>query len=100
MSRLILGLLVVTSCQGIARADLPAEGSQPYQLQVVLGIAKHPLLTPVFQQKMQRELRDSLQAALGRLARVEVARDHPGLKERATTGLKHPMDGGDFVDDG
>ena len=66
MSRLILGLLVVTSCQGIARADLPAEGFQPYQLQVVLGIAKHPLLTPVFQQKMQRLLNDGTRLA-GRL---------------------------------
>ena len=99
MSRLILGLLVVTSCQGIARADLPAEGSQPYQLQVVLGSAKHPLLTPVFQQKMQRELRDSLQASLGRLARVEVVRDHPRLKEVESKGLKHAMDGWNFVDE-
>src|SRR5207248_353196 len=74
-------------------------GFQPYQLQVVLGIAKHPLLTPVFQQKMQRELRDSLQAALGRLARVEVVRDHPRLKEVESKGLKHAMDGWNFVDE-
>jgi len=99
MARLILGLLVVTSCQAFARADLPAEGARPYQLQVVLGIAKHPLLTPVFQQQMQRELRDSLQAALGRLARVEVLRDHPRLKEVEGKGLKHAMDRWNFLDE-
>src|SRR5581483_6120008 len=59
-----------------AQAAQP-EAHTPYHLQVVLHVAKHRLLTDVFRDRVERELRDGLQASLGELARVEVVRDHP-----------------------
>jgi hypothetical protein len=66
---------------------------KPYRLRVVLGIAEHRLLTPIFQEQVQRELGDSLQAALGDLATVEVTRKHPHLKEAMRDGLQQSLEG-------
>ena len=56
-----------------AQSGLDPETGVPYQLQVVLHVAEHRLLTPTFQDMVERELRDSLQAALGDLAASIVA---------------------------
>src|SRR5262249_8185599 len=77
----------------LAYAGLDPETDKPYTLQVVLGIAQHRLLTPVFQDQVLRELRDSLQAAMGDLTNVEVLRDHPLLKEIEARGLQRALDG-------
>jgi hypothetical protein len=75
-----------------ARAGLDPELTSRYALQVVLHIAEQRLLTPVFKDTVERELRDSLEAALGDLATVEVVRDHPHLQEVLNTGLDKALD--------
>ncbi len=75
-----------------AQAAQP-EAHTPYHLQVVLHVAKHRLLTDVFRDRVERELRDGLQASLGELARVEVVRDHPRLPEVLDKGLQRALDG-------
>lgn len=74
-------------------ANLDPELKQPYRLQVVLHIAKHPSLTDVFRDQVERELRDGLSAALGDLARVEVVRQHPRLPDVLEKGLQQGLDG-------
>src|SRR5438105_668927 len=49
----------------LARGALDPETDKPYRLQVVLRIAENRLLTLVFWDLVERELRESLQAALG-----------------------------------
>jgi tetratricopeptide (TPR) repeat protein len=92
-------LIVLTLGTAPIRADLDPELNKPYQLCVVLRIAQHRLLTPVFCEQMQRELRDSLQAAFGGFARVEVVGQHPRLKEVEHKGLQQALDGWHFFDD-
>jgi hypothetical protein len=75
-----------------AAAGLDPEVTKPYHLRVVLGIAEHRLLTPIFQEQVQRELGDSLQAALGDLATVEVVREHPHLKDAMRDGLQQSLE--------
>src|SRR5713101_3176280 len=67
---------------------LDPETDKPYELRVVLGVADQRLLTDVFKEQVERELRDGLQAALGDLATVEVVRAHPRLKEVEANGLQ------------
>src|SRR5207244_3018745 len=98
MMRNVLGVcLFLTAYQ--PAAGLPTEANKPYRLQVVLRIAEHPILTDVFQKQVQRELQDSLQAALGDLAKVEVARNHPRLDEVEAKGLQHALDSWNFIND-
>jgi hypothetical protein len=65
---------------------------------VVLGIGEHRLLTTVFRDRVARELGESLQAALGDLAVVEVTREHPRLKEVLRGGLQQALDAWKDVD--
>src|SRR5206468_3837969 len=53
-----------------------------------LQVAEHRLLTPVFQQQLERELRGLLQLTYGPLARVEVVRVHRLLKDIRARGLQ------------
>ena len=64
-----------------------AELVQPYRMEVVLEVARHKLLTPVFKEQVTREVRDGLQAALGKLVRVHVTDKHPLLPEIRDKGL-------------
>jgi hypothetical protein len=82
---LVLGFL---GAAGGLRAD---ERKEPYRLRVVLHVARHPLLTDVFREQLGRDLGDGLQAALGELARVEVVREHPRLKEVLERGLDRAL---------
>jgi hypothetical protein len=61
---------------------------KPYKVQLVLRIADHRLLTPLFKERIERELKDSLQAALGEMGAVSVVHDHPKLKEIEEKGLQ------------
>jgi tetratricopeptide (TPR) repeat protein len=79
--------VVFSGLGGLARADLPAELDKPYKLQVVLHIAKHRQLTETFKDLLESELRDSLQAGLGKFATVEVVRQHAKLKDIIDNGL-------------
>ncbi len=86
--------LVVVGCvvlAGRVRGALDPEVSKPYTLQVVLSMSKHRLLTEVFRDQVERQLRDGLQAAAGDLVKVEVVRTHPRLKEVRTQGLDETL---------
>lgn len=65
----------------------------PYQLRVVLHVARHRLLTEVFRQRLERELGDGVQAALGDLGDVKVLREHPLLPRVLSEGLERALDG-------
>jgi hypothetical protein len=74
-----------------ARAALDPEVAKPYQLRVVLHVADHRLLRGIFKDQVQRELQDSLQAALGSLATVEVVTEQT-RKETKDKGLLQALD--------
>ncbi|MFN4261590.1 MAG: hypothetical protein ACK4RK_20085 [Gemmataceae bacterium] len=93
-SLVIIFLLNVSSVQ----AALDAEADKPYQLRIVLDVAPHRLLTPVFQGQLRRELRDGLQAALGKMGEVEVVTSHPLLPDIRAKGLQTVLDGWKDVD--
>jgi hypothetical protein len=64
----------------------------PYELQVVVSMAPHKLMTSAFQDRVQRQLRDNLQSALGELAHVNVTNQHPLLLQVEAKGLEHAFD--------
>src|SRR5262245_38287619 len=72
---------------------------KPYRLQIVLHIAENRFLTPVFQDQVERDLRDRLQLDLGALARVEIVRTHPLLRAIEARGLENALDGSDMLVD-
>jgi hypothetical protein len=65
----------------------------PYQLNVVLHVADHPFLTRIFKEQVQRELHDSIQAALGDSAFVTVLGEHPQLDAIKKVGLDRALTG-------
>jgi hypothetical protein len=81
-----------------ARADLDPELNKPYDLRVVLRIADHRLLTPIFREQVERELCDSLQGAYHAFAKVEVVTKDSRLKEVEEKGLQQALDGWHFLD--
>jgi hypothetical protein len=64
-----------------------AETDEPYRMEVVIEVARHKLLTPVFREQIAREVRDGLQSALGKLVRVRVTDKHALLPEIRDKGL-------------
>jgi hypothetical protein len=64
-----------------AQAALSPETDQPYQFRIVLQIADSRLLQGVFKDRIRRELRENFQAALGRMAKVEVVEKSSLLEE-------------------
>jgi hypothetical protein len=77
-------LLALLLASGTIRA---ADAEAPYQLDVVLDMARHRLLTNVFKEQVRRELQDSLQSAYGPLANVQMLDKHPRLDEVRRDGL-------------
>lgn len=71
-----------------ARAAPDPELNKPYRLKVVLYVAEDRALTPLFQQRLERELGDLLRLTYGPLARVEVVHVHRLLKDIRTRGLR------------
>jgi hypothetical protein len=78
-----------------AHAELDPGLQKPYDLHVVLHIAEHRTLTPIFQETLERQLRSYLQLTYGKLARVEIHRNHPQLPEILKKGLQQALDGWD-----
>lgn len=70
---------------GVARAE-PALG--PCKLNVVLHFAENRVLTAIFQEQVERDLRNDLRQAHGDLADIEVVRKHPRLREVVAKGLQ------------
>jgi len=90
----ILVLLLFLKVPSFARADFDPGLNQPYHLQIVLHIADNRFLTPIFQEQLERELRDHLQLTYGKFAKVKVVRNHPLLREVRAKGLQ-VLDGWD-----
>jgi hypothetical protein len=65
------------------RASLDPQTNEPYQLTFVFHFSDHPLLSAAFKEAIQREVRDSFQAALGNMAIVDVL-DEPRLVEHVS----------------
>ena len=95
----LLAILLLGAGTTPGRADLDPEANAPYKLQIVLRLAEHRLLTPVFREQVRRELRDSLQAGFGNMAQVDVVDKHPLLKEVEEKGLQRVLDGWHKVED-
>jgi hypothetical protein len=94
MSRAFLAVLCLVWAPALAgAAGLDPEVSTPYRLQIVLHIAQHRQFTDVYRGQIERELRDSLQAAFGDLAEVEVVHSHPYLAKIEAEGLQQGLDG-------
>ncbi len=93
MSRLLVATLILVGTPSFAHAFLDPEFKKPYDLTVVLHIAKHRWLTDVFQEQVERELHDHLQGDLDQLVSVRVVRAHPLLGEVEVKGLQQALDG-------
>jgi tetratricopeptide (TPR) repeat protein len=93
----LLALLAGLLLSGPARAA--GDDSEPYKLRIVLHLAPNRLLTDVFRRQLERELKDGIQAALGKLAEVEVTSKPKGprlaakLDEVLARGLQRALDG-------
>jgi tetratricopeptide (TPR) repeat protein len=98
-SRRLIGFLLLplyTLCLcGESPAALDPELKSPYQVHVVLSVAEHRMLTPQFQKRLETDLRDQVQLALGKLAKVEVVHGHALLNDIRTKGLQTVLDGWD-----
>jgi hypothetical protein len=77
------GCLAAILLAGPAFAQLDPEENKPYQLRIVVGFSKHPLLTPAFKEEVRREIRGSFEAAFGNAGVVEVV-DREQLRELAS----------------
>ena len=88
MSRYLLTSLCLISLPAAAWCALDPETKKPYHLTIVLRVANNRQLTPVFTDRIQSELRDWFQGALGDMAAVEVVDNHPLLKEVEAKGLQ------------
>src|SRR5262249_9530763 len=84
----ILALILFLQVPSFVRADFDPGLNQPYHLQIILHIAENRFLTPIFQEQLELELRDHLQLTYGKLAKVEVVRNHPLLREVRAKGLQ------------
>jgi uncharacterized protein YoxC len=80
-----------------ARADLDAQTKTPYQLHIVLQIASNRVFTPLFQEQLERDLGNRLTLHFGALARVEVVRAHPLLREIEAKGLDAAVESWDAL---
>jgi hypothetical protein len=65
-----------------------SELDKPYKLHIVVHVAQNRLLTDVFRDRIERELRDGFQGALGDMGRVTVSHEHPRLDDVLARGLR------------
>jgi tetratricopeptide (TPR) repeat protein len=100
MTRLLTAILGLAVVPAVTWADRGPELTKPYNLNVVVGFGEHRLLTRVFKDRVKRELHDSLQAALGEMAKVAVvdlaADPDPRFKEVEAKGLRQALEEGSW----
>ncbi|MFL5241935.1 MAG: hypothetical protein ACJ8FY_07485 [Gemmataceae bacterium] len=88
-ARAVVLLLSFVLCPlSFARAALDAEADKPYQVQIVLHFGDQRLLTRDFKDQVQREIGESMQAALGDLGQVQIVPDHPFVKILQSKGMR------------
>jgi hypothetical protein len=76
-----------------ARPARASDLKTPYKFEIVLHVARHKLLTPVFRDQIKRELGDGMRAALGDLAKeVKVVTKHKRLPDVLKRGLGRALD--------
>ncbi len=73
-------------------AQAQSEASNPYDLHIVVHVAENRLLTDVFRKRIERELHDGFQSALGDMGRVVVTDKHPRLPDVLARGLFRSLD--------
>src|SRR5262249_6357351 len=93
--RISMALLLSAVFASSAHAELDAGVKKPYQLQIVLQIGNNRVFTPLFQEQVQRDVQNQLKIAFGGLARVQVKRHHPILREVEANGLSAGVEGWD-----
>ena len=71
-----------------ALAHAQSERNKPYELQIVVHVAPNRLLTEVFRERIERELHDGFQGALGDMGRVKVTHEHPRLPDVLARRIK------------
>lgn len=92
MSRLLAVVVLVLSVLP-ASAQLEANPDKPYEVKIVLRVARHLNLTEVFRKRLQSELRDGLRAALGSMGKIEVIdlAELPAAATDPTTAASLPL---------
>ena len=90
-----LTLILLFVCSASASAELDPQTKTPYQLQIVLAITSNRVFTPLFQEQLEHDLGNRLKLDFGALARVEVVRAHPLLREIEGKGLDAALEGWD-----
>lgn len=93
----LLALLVLCCPLAPAQTQFDPKLDIPYQLDVVLLFPKNRIFTPVFRNRIESELRESLQQTYGKLAQVQVMTQHPLCKEIEQKGLAKALDGFDQI---
>src|SRR5262249_1004125 len=68
--------------------DGESEVTKAYEVYIVVHVARNRLLTDVFRERIERELRDGFRAGLGDMGRVKVMHEHPRLPEVLVEGLQ------------
>ncbi len=89
--------LLLAVATSTANAELDPQTKTPYQLQVVLQIGSNRVFTPLFQEQLQSDLANRLKLDFGALARVEVVRAHPLLRDIEAKGLDAALEGWDAL---
>ncbi|MBM3997073.1 MAG: hypothetical protein FJ303_23420 [Planctomycetes bacterium] len=82
-----------------ARAELDAEADKPYKLDVVLHIGANRVFTPLFEKQLRRDIESQLKLSFGRLAQINVTRDHPILSDVDAKGLSPALEAWDAISD-
>ena len=80
-------------------AQLDPNTKKPYQIEVVLQIASNRVFTPLFQEQLQRDVQNQLKLSFGVLARIEVTRAHPLLRDIEAKGLDAALESWDALSD-
>lgn len=94
--RAVIVTLVFVGCAFAVRARPALE---PSKLNVVLHFAENRVLTPIFQDQVERDLRNDLRQENGDLADIEVTRKHPRLRDVLARGLRKALDAWDDLGD-
>jgi hypothetical protein len=81
-------ILIALSTGFTAPTNAQSERDKPYELHIVVHVAQNRLLTDVFRERIERELHDGFQAALGEVGRVKVTHEHPRLTDVLREGLQ------------
>jgi hypothetical protein len=63
---------LLTTLVLLPTTGIDADAAKPYDLQIILRVTPHRLLTSTFRRELAADLRDSMQAALGSLGHVEI----------------------------